>query len=328
MPKHIDMVCSAMRPDLRLFRYAVAVADEAGFGRAAAKLGMSQPPLSQRIAELETSLGIRLFDRSAAGAVPTAAGLVFLDQARIALCEAERAIEMATLAKRGAVGKLTLAVAGGAMFSFLPGLLGAYRARHPEIGLTILNLLSPDEQIAQIADGRIDAGLTRIAPVPAVVSLMLVHSEPFVLALPACRCPSETADVDLRDFAQDPFILFPHQGSGFHQEVVSLCLAAGFAPRIAQEIAPMHAVIGLVGAGMGLAVVPASAAVLAFPGVVYRTLREPVFESRLYLATHRQRQSDVCVAFLRFAMEYLAPRPSGAASTHMISKPARLSPLA
>jgi len=88
----------------------------------------------------------------------------------------------------------------------------------------------------------------------------------------------------------------------------------------------MHAVIGLVGAGTGLAVVPASAAVLAFPGVVYRTLRGPALESRLYLATHRQRQSDVCAAFVRFSMEYLAPRPPGAASTRMISKPALLAP--
>lgn len=295
-----------MRADLRLFRYAVAVADEAGFGRAAAKLGISQPPLSQRIGELEASLGVKLFDRGPAGTTPTAAGAAFLERARVALREADRAMELARSAARGEVGELALGVAGGAMFSILPGMLRGFRARYPEVGLSILNL-SPDEQMAQLADGRIDAGFTRLAPCPPSVILELAHTEPYMVALSSSSPHgADTGSIDLADLADDMFVLFPRQGSGFHMEVLALCMAAGFSPRIAQEIAPMHAVVGLVGAGLGIAVVPDSACVLAFPGVVYRPLRGLERASKLYLASHRERRSPGCATFIRFAKEYLA----------------------
>lgn len=292
-----------MRADLRLFRYAVAVADEAGFARAASRLGISQPPLSQRIAELESSLGVKLFDRRPFGAVPTSVGKIFLEQARVALREADRAMDMARGAAAGDLGELKLTLAGGAMFSFLPKLLRDFCAFYPRVTLSIRNL-PPDEQILRIAEGAVDVGFTRIAPCPPSVSLELLHSEAYLVALPSGHRFSSRGSIKLGDLSTEPFVMFHKEGSGFHLEVVALCLTAGFSPRVAQEIAPMHAIVSLVGAGLGIAVVPDSAHVLAFPGVIYKPLRGLERASRLYLASHSDARSAVCNSFINFAHKH------------------------
>jgi DNA-binding transcriptional LysR family regulator len=286
-----------VRPDLRLFRYALAIADEGGFCHAAARLGISQPPLSQRIAELESALGVRLFDRKPNGTHPTAAGSVFLEQARAALDAAHKAIDCAQAAGRGEAGTLTLALSGGAMFGFLPPLLRQFRDAHPRIALTIRSV-RPDEQIARIADGRFDAGITRLTASASEVQLRQVHREGFVAALPAALAGPETGPMTLRELEDQPFVMFQQEGSGFHAEVLAICRQAGFVPRIAQEIAPMHAVLGLVEAGFGIAVVPESVRVLAFPGIVYRQIRGLEQASALYLATHLSKRSPQCEAFI------------------------------
>lgn len=291
------------RPDLRLFRYALAIADEGGFGRAAARLGISQPPLSQRIAELEAALGLKLFERRADGARPTAAGIVFLDEARLALHAAHRAMALGQAAGRGEAGALSLALSGGSMFGFLPRQLQLFREEHPDIRLTIRNL-APDDQITQIADGRVDAGITRLAPAGRGVSLAQVHEEGFVVAMHATEAAGKVSPMRLSDLARRPFVMFQREGSGFHSEVTALCLQAGFVPDVVQEISPIHAVLGLVEAGFGVAVVPESARILAFPHVVYRRLVGLEKASRLYLATHESERSPQCerlIAHLRGA---------------------------
>lgn len=294
---HVHTLQPTPRPDLRLFRYALAVADEGGFGRAAAKLGMSQPPLSQRIAELESVLGLKLFERRADGARPTAAGRVFLDEARIALHAAQRALLRGQTAARGEAGALSLALSGGSMFGFLPGMLRRFREGHPDIHLTIRNL-PPDEQIVQIADGRIDAGITRLAPSTERVRLEPVHEEGFVAALPAAMVQRHAGAMRLSDLQDTPFVMFQREGSGFHTEVTALCIQAGFVPRVVQDIAPIHAVLGLVEAGFGVAVVPESARILGFPHVVYRPLIGLERASRLYLATRAAERSPTCERFI------------------------------
>lgn len=287
------------RPDLKLFRYVIAVADEKGFGKAADRLGISQPPLSQRISEFEKVLGVRLFDRLPNGAVPTAAGRVFVLQARTALQEADRAMALARSASVGEAGDICVALAGGAMFSFLPKVLRDFNHMYPGVRLSIVNL-SPDEQIRRLQEGAIDVGFTRMAPTTADVGLTVVYSEAYVAALPRHLSGFDRPTLSLKELRDQPFVMFQREGSGFYLEVQALCLASGFLPSIAQEIAPMHAVLGLVDAGQGIAVVPSSAHVMAFPNVVYKALLGLENSSKLYLACHQSKRSKVCEIFIAF----------------------------
>ncbi|QYU68219.1 LysR family substrate-binding domain-containing protein [Leptolyngbya sp. 15MV] len=165
-----------------------------------------------------------------------------------------------------------------------------------------LRNLTPDEQMLLLASGRIDAGFTRRAPAQPGVALELAHSEPFIAALPVRHRLAQRRSLALADLAGEPFVLFPRgQGSGFHAELITLCLAAGFAPQVAQEIAPMHAVVGLVGAGLGVSVLPASVRALRLAGVVFRPLRDLDGASRIFLATRLDGLSPAAASFVAFA---------------------------
>ena len=290
-----------MHADLCLFRYAVAVANEGGFIRAAARLGISQPSLSQRIAELEASLSVKLFDRLPSGTVPTTIGTAFLEQALFALREADWALEIAHAAATGMSGRLKVATAGGAMFSFLPMLLRDFLVKYPGIALTIQNL-TPDDQIAHIAEGAVDVGFTRISPCSPSVTLKLVLAEPYLVALPSKHHFASRKSLRLKDLSSELFVMLRPEGSaGFHHEVLALCEAAGFASSIAQEIATMDVVVSLVDAELNIALVPDPSRVLAFPGVVCKPLRGLEHPSHLYLAMRNDRRTPVCNSFIDFA---------------------------
>ena len=290
-----------MHADLCHFRYAVAVANEGGFTSAAARLGISHPPLSQRIAELEASLGVKLFDRLPSGTVPTTIGTAFLEQALFALREADWALEIAHAAVTGMAGRLKVATASGAMFSLLPMLLRDFRAKYPGIALTIQNL-TPDDQIAHIAEGAVDVGFTRISPCSPSVTLKLVLAEPYLVALPSKHHFASRKSLRLKDLSSELFVMLRPEGSaGFHHEVLALCEAAGFASSIAQEIATMDVVVSLVDAELNIALVPDPSRVLAFPGVVCKPLRGLEHPSRLYLAMRNDRRTPVCNSFIDFA---------------------------
>ena len=303
-----------MHADLCLFRYAVAVANEGGFIRAAARLGISQPSLSQRIAELEASLSVKLFDRLPSGTVPTTIGTAFLEQARIALREADWALEIAHAAVTGMAGRLKVATASGAMFSLLPMLLRDFRAKYPGIALTIQNL-TPDDQIAHIAEGAVDVGFTRISPCSPSVTLKLVLAEPYLVALPSKHHFASRKSLRLKDLSSELFVMLRPEGrAGFHHEVLVLREAAGFAPRIAQEIATMDVIVSLVDAELSIAEMSDPSRVLAFPGVVCKPLRGLEHPSRLYLAMRNDRRTPVCNSFIDFAHAHChAPCALGAA---------------
>lgn len=293
-----------MTVELRLFRYAVAVADEASFTRAAERLGIAQPPLSQQIRALEGKLGFRLFERGPGGVNLTPAGEAFVKQARIVLHQADEAVARARAASAGRVGKLALGLSGASMFSYLPPLLRDYRRAWPEVELELRNL-TPDEQLAMLSEGRLDAGFVRRVAVPAGYVLEPVHAEPFVAALPLSHRLAKRKGIDLADLKGDAFVLFPNEGSGFHAEVMALCRTAGFIPEVVQTIAPMHAVIGLVGAGLGVSVVPASVRALAFSDVRYVTLRGLDKASVQFVVYDPRRMSAVASRFVEFTRKHV-----------------------
>ena len=263
--------------------------------------GRAQPSLSQRIAELEALLSVKLFDRLPSGTVPTTIGTAFLEQARIALREADWALEIAHAAVTGMAGRLKVATASGAMFSLLPMLLRDFRAKYPGIALTIQNL-TPDDQIAHIAEGAVDVGFTRISPCSPSLTLKLVLAEPYLVALPSKHHFASRKSLRLKDLSSELFVMLRPEGrAGFHHEVLVLREAAGFAPRIAQEIATMDMIVSLVDAELGIAVVSDPSRVLAFPGAVCKPLRGLKHPSRLYLAMRNDRRTPVCNSFIDFA---------------------------
>ena len=246
---------------------------------------------------------MKLFDRLPSGTVPTTIGTAFLEQARIALREADWALEIAHAAVTGMAGRLKVATAGGAMFSFLPMLLRDFLVKYPGIALTIQNL-TPDDQIAHIAEGAVDVGFTRIAICSPTVTLklVLVLAEPYLVALPSKHRFASRKSLRLKDLSSELFVMLRPEGSaGFHHEVLALCEAAGFASSIAQEIATMDVVVSLVDAELNIALVPDPSRVLAFPGVVCKPLRGLEHPSHLYLAMRNDRRTPVCNSFIDFA---------------------------
>ncbi|KVU65226.1 LysR family transcriptional regulator [Burkholderia ubonensis] len=282
-----------LTPDLRQWRYFVTVAEERHFGRAAARLSMTQPPLSQAIRALEDLLGVALFVRTKRSVALTAVGAALLPDVRKLLEAADALPPRAQSLARGETGSLALAFVSTADYGLLPSLLRAFGARYPQVRLQLEEATS-DVQIEELAAGRIDAGLI-IPPVPprhaAELSYLPVVREPLVLAMPAAAAPAdapEDAPVRLADVAALPLVIFPRRlAPGFYDIITGCYGAAGATPRIGQEAIQMQTIVSLVSAGMGVALVPQSLRNLRRTGVVYRPLADgaPVVETGLVWRT-------------------------------------------
>ncbi|KVZ10784.1 LysR substrate-binding domain-containing protein [Burkholderia ubonensis] len=282
-----------LTPDLRQWRYFVTVAEERHFGRAAARLSMTQPPLSQAIRALEDLLGVALFVRTKRSVALTAVGAALLPDVRKLLEAADALPPRAQSLARGETGSLALAFVSTADYGLLPSLLRAFGARYPQVRLQLAEATS-DVQIEELAAGRIDAGLI-IPPVPprhaAELSYLPVVREPLVLAMPAAAAPAdapEDAPVRLADVAALPLVIFPRRlAPGFYDIITGCYGAAGATPRIGQEAIQMQTIVSLVSAGMGVALVPQSLRNLRRTGVVYRPLAggAPVVETGLVWRT-------------------------------------------
>ncbi|PCE31915.1 LysR substrate-binding domain-containing protein [Burkholderia ubonensis] len=282
-----------LTPDLRQWRYFMTVAEERHFGRAAARLSMTQPPLSQAIRALEELLGVALFVRTKRSVALTAVGAALLPDVRKLLEAADALPPRAQSLARGETGSLALAFVSTADYGLLPSLLRAFGARYPQVRLQLEEATS-DVQIEELAAGRIDAGLI-IPPVPprhaAELSYLPVVREPLVLAMPAAGAPADTpedAPVRLADVAPLPLVIFPRRlAPGFYDIITGCYGAAGVTPRIGQEAIQMQTIVSLVSAGMGVALVPQSLRNLRRTGVVYRPLADvaPVVETGLVWRT-------------------------------------------
>ncbi|VVE51854.1 LysR family transcriptional regulator [Pandoraea pneumonica] len=263
--------------DLRQLRYFVAVAEERHFGRAAQRLAMTQPPLSQQIRALEASLGAPLFVRTNRSVELTAVGRQLLPEVRRILADAEALPALAQGLAHGEVGTLSLGFVSTADYGILPPLLREFGERYPRVRLQLLEATS-DVQVEALMDGRIDAGLF-IPPVPArfanELSYLPIVREPLMLALPAGRGSASGEPVSLADFADEPLVIFPRRVAPAFYDIIMGCYAAlGLTPRVGQEAIQMQTIVSLVSAGMGVALVPQSLCHLRRTGVEYRALRE------------------------------------------------------
>lgn len=289
-----------MNLELRQLRYFVTVAEELHFGKAALRLHMTQPPLSQTIQALEQMLGAALFERNRRGVALTPAGIALLPEARRLLAQAQELPQLVQRAAAGEVGRLTLAFVSSADYSVLPPFLRAYRAAYPQVQITLQEATS-DLQLDDLLHNRIDAGLL-IPPLPAKAKLELdylpVLNEPLVLAVPAGLL-AKKGKVALAALPRLPLIVFPRAISpALYDAILSVFRDAGITPEIGQQAIQMQTIVSLVSAGMGMALVPQSVSNLMRPGVEYRALADtgPLVETGL--AWRRDNTSPVLRGFL------------------------------
>jgi DNA-binding transcriptional LysR family regulator len=273
-------------PEMWQLRYFIAVAERLHFGRAAAALHISQPPLSRAIRSLEASLGVALFARTRRRVELTPEGARLLEEARRTLAQLERVVLELRGMAAGEQGRLRIGFVSLADFGVLPGLLKAYKAARPGVALALREMLSP-EQAAALMAGELDFGLL-LPPLPeaAVLEHLVVQRERFVAALPAQhRLAKERGRLAMSALAGESFVMVPRGiAPGLYDIVAGLAARAGISLNIAQEAIQMQTVVSLVSSGLGAAIVPASLANLGRRGVVYRPLadRHPALE--LWLA--------------------------------------------
>jgi DNA-binding transcriptional LysR family regulator len=291
-----------MNLDLRQLRYFVTVAEELHFGRAAARLHMTQPPLSQTIQALEELLGAPLFLRSRRSVELTPAGQALLPEARRMLAHAGGIPELVRAAAAGESGRLSLAFVSSADYSVLPPFLRSYRAAYPQVQI-VLQEATSDLQIEDLLHNRVDAGLL-IPPLPdkarAELDYLKVLDEPLILAAPAgLDALHRAGPVWLKDLPPLPLIIFPRPiAPALHDAILACFRAAGITPEIGQQAIQMQTIVSLVSAGMGLALVPQSVSNLMRPGVEYRALRDPSPQVETGLAWRRDNRSPVLLGFL------------------------------
>jgi DNA-binding transcriptional LysR family regulator len=311
--------------DLRVLRYFVTLADTLHFGRAAAALSMSQPPLSRQIRAFEDELGVELFLREPRGVRLTPAGSALLPQARRLLREADALTAGARELAHGEVGVVRLGFISTAAHNVLPRVLPAFRHARPGIRLTLVEATT-DAQLTGLRDDTLDAGLV-VPPVPVPLRCEVLLREPLIAALPRTDVlPSRSRQgrvaahggggtrtsersfaarhrwprrLPLETLADEPFILFPRRAApGLYDLIIGLCARAGFVPRIEQEAIQMPTIVSLVGAGMGVALVPASLARVRQTDVVYRPLAEPGPPMEVGLAWNDATPTPAVAAFV------------------------------
>lgn len=301
-----------MNIELRQLRYFATVAEELHFGKAAQRLHMTQPPLSQAIQQLEDLLGAPLFERNRRGVALTPAGSALLPEARRLLAQAQELPQLVQRAASGAIGRLTLAFVSSADYSVLPPFLRAYRAAYPQVQIALQEATS-DLQLDDLLHGRIDAGLL-IPPLPekarADLDYLPVLKEPLILAAPAGLAELKgKRKVALKEIAHAlpalPLIIFPRAISpSLYDAILSVFRAAGLTPAIGQEAIQMQTIVSLVSAGMGIALVPKSVSNLQRPGVEYRALSDPTPEVETGLAWRRDNPSPVLQGFLALLKQF------------------------
>jgi DNA-binding transcriptional LysR family regulator len=251
-------------------RHFVAVAEELHFGRAADRLRMAQPPLSQSIKRLEGMLGFPLFERTQRKVELTPAGRVFLDEARRTLVQADEAVRVARRAASEDLAELTITFASVALYRVLPAALRAHRKRFPKVEIR-LDERATDAQVIGLHNGMVDLGFMT-PPVKDVSGLEIevISRDRFAAAVPSDSLFARRERIALDTLAGEDFVFFPYvQGPSLHGRLMAACRQAGFVPRITQEARQMHTILSLVASGMGVSLVPEGAQTIRVEGVSF-----------------------------------------------------------
>ncbi|GAB2562512.1 LysR family transcriptional regulator [Dyella jejuensis] len=294
--------------DFRQLRYFIAVAEELSFTRAAQRLHLSQPPLSQQIQALEQDLGTRLLERDKRNVALTAPGKLFLEQARQILAMAEDARTRVAEAAAGFSGQLRLAYTVSVSFHpALPQILLRSGQHAPNVQV-LLSEMYTEPQFSALRAGQIDVGFVRDMPAheddARCLRLDVIDREPLLLALPAGHRLAGRDHVELGEAAGEPFVVQPRElAATLYDRLVRLAASAGFHPVIRQQAQQLNGLIALVAAGIGLALVPASMQVVKLAGVSYVPLADPDAHLLLAVASRAENPSPVVLQFLQTVFE-------------------------
>lgn len=281
-----------MSIELRHLRYFIAVAEELHFGRAAERLRISQPPLSQQIQSLEEQIGARLFARNNRNVSLTQAGALFLKESYQILAQVNSASEKAGRLHRGESGELTIGFTSSAPFiSTVSKNLQAFRQLHPQVHIKMREVNSR-QQIEPLLDGRFDLGVMRNTRLPEALQYRLLLREPLVAVVheesPLADLPS--GSVKFSSLAEQPFVFFSREvGTALYDEILALLTRAGITPYITQEVGEAMTIVGLVSAGLGVSILPASFMRVKVDGVKYLPLAEADATTEVWLVNHKNR---------------------------------------
>lgn len=296
--------------ELRYLTAFVAVAEELHFGRAAKRLQMAQPPLSQQIRQLEKELGVQLFERNTRSVRLTSAGQSFLEPVHTVLRDLDLATRAAKAAGRGEYGRVTVGFAGASSHETLPLLTRAVRIAHPGIELVMRGQTYADIALARVADGSLDLGFVRLPVTRPGVAARVISEEELVCALPSDHRLADQNSISLAALAEEPFVSFPaNAGSSLRDAAVRTCEEGGFTPRIVQEAPDSHTILALVAAGVGVTLTLTSCQHIQQTGLVYRPLAGPPVRLQAALAWRRDNPSAALRTVLAVADEAL-PAPA------------------
>ncbi|MCK8787910.1 LysR family transcriptional regulator [Roseomonas sp. NAR14] len=300
--------------ELRHLRAFVTLAEELHFGRAAGRLGISQPPLSQQIKALETQLGARLLERTNRHVALTDAGRLFLPEAHATLAQAARAAQVAARAQRGELGELRIGMFPSAPLTDAVGrCILAFRRRFPEVQL-VLNEFESRQQTEALAQGREQIAIIRSQGEPSLPPGLVateLFREPLVVALRMDhRLAAGSGPLPVAALAEEPFVFYGGaMGQTLPAQVMALCRAAGFVPRISQLANANATIIALVAVGLGIAVVPEAMGRLRHEAVTCRPLDAADATTPVWILRRRGERSPLVASFLDLARQGAAAAP-------------------
>lgn len=294
-----------MNIELRHLRYFIAVAEELHFGHAAARLNISQPPLSQQIQLLEQQIGARLLARTNRSVALTPAGKQFLADSRQILTQVEDAAARAARLHQGQTGELRIGFTSSAPFiKAVSDTLSSFRRRYPDVHLQTREI-NTREQIAPLHDGTLDLGLMRNTQLPETLAWQVVLREPLLAMVPRDHPLATQTCVTLGELAKEPFVFFdPHVGTGLYDDILGLMRRYGLTPVIAQEVGEAMTIIGLVAAGLGVSILPASFRRVQLSEMRWLPIAEPDAVSEMWLVWSRHHEQGS--AAVRFKQQLLA----------------------
>lgn len=303
------------RVEMRHLRYFVAVAEELNFNRAAERLGMAQPPLSQQIKQLESELQIILFNRTSRGVDLTPGGKAFLAQARLLLARTEIAVTEARRVAREEHEELRLGAVYSALFSFAPRLMRRLGERFPEM-FVHLSEMTISDQMAALRDGAIDAGLVRMPVSAPYLATRILLEEPLIAILPMGHALLDQTAVSLEELAREPLIVSGYGPEpSFRQQVLWLFRERGIPVTVSRQVPDMHTLIAAVGMGLGVSLVPGSIERTQFADVAYRPLLDDIPTVALALAWNRDLHSPIVEKLIDVAAEGIVASPADAGRT-------------
>jgi DNA-binding transcriptional LysR family regulator len=295
--------------ELRHFRYFIAVAEELSFTKAARRLHISQPPLSQHVQEIERELGALLFRRNRSHVALTDTGRLFLDEARSVVQQASHAVDMAKRAGRGEVGVLRIGFTATAPFTHVfSAAIRAFRRESPGVRLN-LEYSMTEPVIEALRTSELDVGFVRpmTDSLPDDIATILVMTDKLMAVLHADHpLAASKQPIPIEMLAKEPFVLRASGAhSGYYEQIYQCCTQAGFFPQIAQEAKEAATILGLVAAGLGVTILPASLSAIAVSGVAWRELKSQSHATSQVLLAFNARENDTAqrAAFIRLVQD-------------------------